>query len=81
MTTNATAEGHEIIAEHAAGTSQIFIARSSRRRTGAPLFIVNIAHTPKAYITWSQHDTEALARESANRAWLRFSGRETMICG
>lgn len=77
--TATTAEGHEIIAEHKADTSAIFITRQRNQRTGRALFVVNIAHIPSHYVTWSTHGTEAEARKSANRAWLRYSGRETMI--
>lgn len=79
-TTATTPEGHEIIAEHLAGTSAVFITRQRNQRTGRNLYVVSIAHTPSHYITWSTHATEAKARASANRAWLRHSGRETMIC-
>lgn len=80
MTTTAhTAEGHQIIAVLTAGTSTVFITRQAARK-GGTLFVVNVAHAAKNYITWSQHSTEADARKSANRAWTRFSGRESMIC-
>lgn len=77
---NTTAEGHEIIAEHRAGRSMVFITRQCNQRTGGELYVVNVSNLPSHYVTWSSHGTEPEARASANRAWLRYSGRETMIC-
>lgn len=79
MTANTTAEGHEIIAEHAAGKSLIFITRQANFAKGGECYVVNISHVRGHYITWSADATEAAARKSANRAWARFAGRETMI--
>ena len=79
--TKTTAEGHQIIAEAYADGSLIFIIRQANRRTGRALYVVNVAHVPSSrhYIVWSQHDTEAAARESANRLWARRTGRERML--
>ncbi len=87
MTTQQTA-AETVIASHAAtyqmdsvrtSHSQITIIKRPNRRTGRPTYVVEIVRG--GYIsTWDIKDTEAAARRSATRAWVRASGKEEMIC-
>ena len=67
-----------IIATARVDGSVITIVERTHRLTGKPIFVVEEA--AMGYLsTWDIKDTEAAARESANRLWTRRAGRETMI--
>ncbi len=56
----------------------INIVEKRDRRNGRPIFVVE--RESMGYLsTWDIKTTEAAARESANKLWLRIKGRETMI--